>query len=180
MLQIDRTLLSMFCTWSVTLWKLVSRGTPPPHPSEITAFEPPLLLGTSNELPWGWGGGGYGYIFWNHALNQKVGCSNIFSSGRREFIDFNNMETKLQTSTQECNMCSWLFRDIFCKLLGLTIYGSFNIFVNREQLQKLVQGLHHPLPLDLHHLPLPQFKHRHQLLLVKIPNEELQLPCSVK
>ena len=55
-LQIDRTLLSMFCTWSVTLWKLVSRE-PPPHPSEITAFEPPLLLGTSNDLPWGGGSG---------------------------------------------------------------------------------------------------------------------------
>ena len=153
--------------------------TPPPTPRKLLPLNPP----SSSELPMifhGGGGGGGMDIFWNHALNQKVGCSNIFNSGRREFIDFNNMETKLQTSTQECNMCSWLFRDIFCKLLGLTIYGSFNIFVNREQLQKLVQGLHHPLPLDLHHLPLPQFKHRHQLLLVKIPNEELQLPCSVK
>lgn len=54
------------------------------------------------------------------------------------------------------------------------------IFFNRERLQKLVQGLYHLLLLDLHHLPLPQFKHHHQLLLVKIPNEELQLLCSVK
>ena len=53
-LQIDRTLLSMFCTWSVTLWKKVSRE--PLSPSEITAFEPPLPLGISNDLPWGEGG----------------------------------------------------------------------------------------------------------------------------
>ena len=38
----------------------------PPYPSEITAFEPPLPLGISNDLPWG-GGGGMD-IFWNHTL----------------------------------------------------------------------------------------------------------------
>ena len=53
--QIDPTLLSMFCTWSVTLWKIVS--SEPPYPSEITAFEPPLPLEISNDLPWGGGGG---------------------------------------------------------------------------------------------------------------------------
>ena len=26
----------------------------PPYPSEITAFELPLPLGISNDLPWGW------------------------------------------------------------------------------------------------------------------------------
>jgi len=29
----------------------------PLYPSEITAFEPPLPLGISNDLPWGGGGG---------------------------------------------------------------------------------------------------------------------------
>ena len=64
-LQIDRTLLSMFCTWSVTLWKLVSQE--PPYPSEITAFEPP----SPSEFPMifrgGVGGGGMD-IFWNHTI----------------------------------------------------------------------------------------------------------------
>ena len=64
-LQIDRTLLSMFCTWSVTLWKIVSNE--PTYPSEITAFEPPPpSLGISNDLLWG--GGGLG-IFWNHTFD---------------------------------------------------------------------------------------------------------------
>ena len=35
----------------------------PPYPLEITAFEPPLPLGISNDLPWGVGGGGM-VIFW--------------------------------------------------------------------------------------------------------------------
>ena len=65
--QIDRTLLSMFCTWSVTLWKIVSRE--PPYPSEITAFEPPLPLKIFNDLPWGGGGGGMD-IFWNHTIDE--------------------------------------------------------------------------------------------------------------
>ena len=30
--------------------------TPPPHPSEITAFESPLPPGISDDLPWGGGG----------------------------------------------------------------------------------------------------------------------------
>ena len=39
----------------------------PPYPLEITAFEPPLPLGISNDLPWGGGGEGMD-IFWNHTL----------------------------------------------------------------------------------------------------------------
>ena len=31
-LQINRTLLSMFCRWSVTLWKILSHDPPPPPP----------------------------------------------------------------------------------------------------------------------------------------------------
>ena len=65
-LQIDRTLLSMFCTWSVTPWKIVSHE--PPYPSEITAFEPPLPLGISNDLPWV----GYGYFLEPH-IKQTLG-----------------------------------------------------------------------------------------------------------
>ena len=60
-LQIDRTLLSMFCTWSGTPWKIVLHEHPI-VPSEITAFEPPLPLGISNDLPWG----GYGYFLEPH------------------------------------------------------------------------------------------------------------------
>ena len=37
----------------------------PPSPSEITAFEPPLPLGISHDLPWG-GGRGYGYFLEPH------------------------------------------------------------------------------------------------------------------
>ena len=47
----------------------------PPYPSEITAFEPPLPLGISNDLvggPWvGWGGGGMD-IFWNHTFPDVI------------------------------------------------------------------------------------------------------------
>ena len=32
----------------------------PPYPSEITAFDPPLPLGISCDLPFGLGGGGEG------------------------------------------------------------------------------------------------------------------------
>ena len=45
----------MFCTRSVTLWKIDSHE--PPHPSEITVFEPPLRLGIFNDLPCVGGGG---------------------------------------------------------------------------------------------------------------------------
>ena len=41
--------------------------TPCPHPSEITAFEPPLPLGISSDLPLG--GGGYGYFVEPHNAN---------------------------------------------------------------------------------------------------------------
>ena len=53
----------MFCTWSVTLWKIVSDE--PPYPSEITAVEsPPSLL----EFPMIFcgGGGGNGYFLEPH------------------------------------------------------------------------------------------------------------------
>ena len=53
----------MFCTRSVTLWKIDSHE--PPHPSEITVFEPPLRLGIFNDLPCG-GGGGYGNFLEPH------------------------------------------------------------------------------------------------------------------
>ena len=53
-LQIERTLLSMFCTWFVTLWKKFPVN--PPHPTEITTFKPP----SPSEFPMifrgGWGG----------------------------------------------------------------------------------------------------------------------------
>ena len=56
--QIDRTLLSMFCTWSVTPWKKVSH-------------ELPLPLGISNDLPWG---GGYGYFLEPHIKDSLLLC----------------------------------------------------------------------------------------------------------
>ena len=56
-LAIGYTLLSVFCLWFVTIWKSTFPWTPPPpHPSEITAFESPLPLGISDDLPWGGGG----------------------------------------------------------------------------------------------------------------------------
>ena len=36
--------------------KVLSHEPPPPHPSEITAFESPLPLGISDDLPLGGGG----------------------------------------------------------------------------------------------------------------------------
>ena len=44
----------------------------PPYPLEITAFEAPLPLGISNDLPWGVGGGGM-VIFWNHTMKVDDG-----------------------------------------------------------------------------------------------------------
>jgi len=38
----------------------------PLYPSEITAFEPPLPLGISNDLPWG----GYGYFLEPHNVTK--------------------------------------------------------------------------------------------------------------
>ena len=38
----------------------------PLYPLEITAFEPSLRLGISNDLPWGGGGGGDGYFLEPH------------------------------------------------------------------------------------------------------------------
>ena len=66
-LTIDCTLLSVFCSWFVNLWKVVSHEAP--YPLEIAAFEPPLPLGISNDLPWREGGMD---IFWNHTLLQRA------------------------------------------------------------------------------------------------------------
>ena len=42
-----------------------------PLASEITAFESPLPLAISNDLPYVGGGGGMD-IFWNHTIHVKV------------------------------------------------------------------------------------------------------------
>ena len=52
-LTIDCALLSVFCSWFVTLWKSCFPWTP--YPSEIAAVEPPLPLGISKDLLWGVG-----------------------------------------------------------------------------------------------------------------------------
>ena len=67
LITIDHTLLSMFCSRFITLWKSPMN---PPLASEITAFESPLPLAISNDLPWG--GGGVMDIFWNHTIHVKV------------------------------------------------------------------------------------------------------------
>ena len=65
LITIDHMLLSMFCSRFITLWKSPMN---PPLTSEITAFESPLPLAISNDLPWG---GGMD-IFWNHTIHVKV------------------------------------------------------------------------------------------------------------
>ena len=66
-LQIDRTLLSMFCTWSITLWKIVSHDPPLP-PWKLLPLNPP----SPSEFPMifrGGVGGGVGMdIFCNHTI----------------------------------------------------------------------------------------------------------------
>ena len=57
-LQIDRTLISMFCTWSVTLWKIVSHD-PPPTPRKLLPLNPPSPL----EFPMIFHGGGGGGVW---------------------------------------------------------------------------------------------------------------------
>ena len=69
------TYVSMFLCFrlivgSSPFGKEVSRE--PSYPLEITAFEPPLPLGISNDLPWGVGGGGM-VIFWNHTMKVDDG-----------------------------------------------------------------------------------------------------------
>ena len=54
----------MFCSRFITLWKSPMNL---PLPSEITAFESPLPLTISNDLPWG----GMD-IFWNHTIPVKA------------------------------------------------------------------------------------------------------------
>ena len=66
----------------------------PPYPSVITAFEPPLPLGISNDLPWG-GGGGWVWIFsgttqcerWNvhMRMRQRKCMSPLHDQQQRSF-----------------------------------------------------------------------------------------------
>ena len=66
-LEIDRMLLSMFCTWFVALWKS-SFPRNPLTPWKLLLLNPPLPLGISNDLPRG-GGGGMD-IFWNPTMYE--------------------------------------------------------------------------------------------------------------
>ena len=61
-LQIDHTLLSMFCTWSVTSRKIVSHE-PPYTPWKLLPLKPP----SPSEFPMIFCGGGMD-IFWNHTI----------------------------------------------------------------------------------------------------------------
>ena len=104
-LQIDHMLLSMFCTWFVTLWKSSFHKTS--LPSEITALEPPLPLGISNGFPWG-GGGGCMDIFWNHRL--IINIRNLF------FLPLKN-SIKLYSPLKMClpwRIKGWYFFLIHC------------------------------------------------------------------
>ena len=84
-LQIDHMLLSMFCTWFVTLWKS-SFPRNPPYPSEITALEPPLPLKLSKGLPWG----GWGYFLEPHIVVKIINylqTSQFFTSaGNKRYL----------------------------------------------------------------------------------------------
>ena len=56
-----------------------------PHPSEITAFESPLPLGISGDLPWGGGGGVWIFSGTTHSFLQYLVCialspANLISS----------------------------------------------------------------------------------------------------
>ena len=62
-LQIDRVLLSMFCTWFVTLWKTSSPRNPPTS-RKLLPFNPPSPSEMANGLPWG----GYGYFLEPHIV----------------------------------------------------------------------------------------------------------------
>ena len=73
LITIDHTLLSMFCSRFITLWKSPMN---PPLASEITAFESPLPLTISNDLPWGGGGGGGGYGYFLEPHNTCKSISN--------------------------------------------------------------------------------------------------------
>ena len=84
-LAIGYTLLSVFCLWFVTLWKSTFPWTPPPHPSEITAFESPLPLGISDDLPLGGGGGVWIFSETTRSFLQYLVCialspANLISS----------------------------------------------------------------------------------------------------
>ena len=60
-LQINSTLLSMFCTWFVTLWKssFPMNPTPPPTPRNFLLLNPP----SPSEFPMIFCGGGGGYRY---------------------------------------------------------------------------------------------------------------------
>ena len=74
-LMISYTLLSVFVTvFSHPLEKYFPM-TPPPQPSEITAFESPLPLGISNDLLWG---GGYGYFLEPHIRFCNILFASLF------------------------------------------------------------------------------------------------------
>ena len=64
-LEIDRMLLSMFCTWFVTLWKS-SFPRNPPTPWKLPLLNPPSPL----EFSMIFRGGGGMDIFWNHTMYE--------------------------------------------------------------------------------------------------------------
>ena len=59
------SILHCFLFFRVSLPSGKGASYEPPTPPEISAFEPPLPLGISSDLPWG--GGGMD-IFWNHTM----------------------------------------------------------------------------------------------------------------
>ena len=59
----------------------------PPYPLEITASEPPLPLGISNDRPWG--GGGYGYFLEPH-ITADLYCVQRPDKPRQNCLMFQN------------------------------------------------------------------------------------------
>ena len=82
-LAIGYTLLSVFCSWFVTLWKSTFPWTPPPTPQKLLPLNPP----SPSEFPVIFRGGGGVWIFsgTTHSFLQYLVCialspANLISS----------------------------------------------------------------------------------------------------
>ena len=106
-LRIDRMLLSMFCTWFLTLWKS-SFPRNPPTPRKLLPLNPP----SPSEFPIVFRGGGMD-IFWNHTFSFKH-SSNFFLcvgyfSRKKSFLFFphlSNLAVRIEFTELIFSTCS--------------------------------------------------------------------------
>ena len=104
-------LLSVFCTWFVTLWKS-SFPRNPPTPRKLVPLNPP----SPSEFPMVFRWGGYGYflephIFILHGHNMKVPCVPFYGGHKHmtwRLLSLSDMGAVPKNSTPgKLTLCLW-------------------------------------------------------------------------